>query len=115
MQKENEVLSFRAFVYPEEGRFVVHCLELDIIGAGNTVQGAVESLIKIIEKQLQSCAENNAQLSCDEVKKKINGRRIWGKVLLAMTARPANRNVLCFITKTSRGIDVELPSRFPER
>ena len=49
---------FRACLYPSpdiaEG-FVVHCLELDLIGEGSSPEKAIVELIQAIEIQIESC------------------------------------------------------------
>lgn len=55
---------FRACLYPSpdiKGFFVVHCLELDLIGEGNTPKEAIVELIQAIELQIESC-ENISDL-----------------------------------------------------
>lgn len=48
---------FRACIYPSSDKkgFVVHCLELDLIGEGKTPQKAIVELIEAIEIQIKAC------------------------------------------------------------
>ena len=49
---------FRACLYPSpdiEGYFVAHCLELDVIGEGDTPEKAIVELIQAIEIQIENC------------------------------------------------------------
>lgn len=65
MPKFPRSMSFRICVYPsDETRFAVvaHCLELDVIGTGNSVQAALEELLELIELQFKACSKHNAQL-----------------------------------------------------
>ena len=58
-------MSFRICVYPsDETRFaiVAHCLDLDVIGTGDSVQAALEELLELIELQLKSCSKHDAYL-----------------------------------------------------
>jgi len=51
-------------VYPADfdpSYFTAHCLELDVIGQGRTIQGAIAQLLEVIETQIESCYENRAQ------------------------------------------------------
>ncbi len=79
-------MSFRACVYPseEEGRFVAHCLELDVFGEGASVEQAISELLEVIETQIESCQETGAQLQFFAPKK------VWYKYQLA---RKANRSI----------------------
>ncbi len=55
---------FRVCLYlsPDiEGVFVAHCLELDLIGEGNTPEEAIIELIQAIELQVETC-ESPSQL-----------------------------------------------------
>lgn len=57
-------MSFRVVVYPSEfseSYFTAHCLELDVIGQGRTLEGAIAQLLEAIETQLMTCAETGAQ------------------------------------------------------
>jgi predicted RNase H-like HicB family nuclease len=58
-------MSFRVCVYPAEfdpRYFTAHCLELDVIGQGKTLQAAVTQLLEAIDTQLEVCSETGAQL-----------------------------------------------------
>jgi len=57
-------LSLRMVVYPsteegEDGVFVAHCLDLDVIGCDGTVEGAIAELLQCTEVYLESCEENS--------------------------------------------------------
>ena len=49
---------FRACLYPSpdiQGYFVAHCLELDVIGEGDTPEKALIELVQAIEIQIENC------------------------------------------------------------
>lgn len=59
-----KTMSFRVCIYPSEfdpNYFTAHCLELDVIGQDNTVEGAVAKLLEAIETQLDVCVNTGAQ------------------------------------------------------
>ncbi len=65
MKKVPKSMSFRACIYPsreEEGYFVAHCLELDVMGESTTVEGAMDQLLELIESQLNSCQVNDVDI-----------------------------------------------------
>ena len=65
MSKIPKNMSFRICVYPSPDRksqFVAHCLDLDVIGTGDSVQDALDLLLEMIEVQIESCDEHGAQL-----------------------------------------------------
>lgn len=69
-------MSFRACVYPsdeEQGHYIAHCLELDVLGEGQSVEEAVSELLEVIETQLESCKETGAQLQF------FAPRHVWEK------------------------------------
>ena len=45
-------LSFRVAVYPDEGEWLAHALEADIIGCGSTPDEAIEELRELLECQI---------------------------------------------------------------
>jgi predicted RNase H-like HicB family nuclease len=48
---------FRVLVYPspdKKNAFVAHCLELDVIGQGKSVEAAVGELLEVIEIQIEN-------------------------------------------------------------
>jgi hypothetical protein len=56
--KVSKSMLFRACVYPSpdaKGLLVAHCLELDLIGEGVTLQDAVVELKRAIELQIEAC------------------------------------------------------------
>lgn len=59
-----KTMTFRVCIYPSEfnpNYFTAHCLELDVIGQDDTIEGAVAELLEAIETQLKVCAEIGAQ------------------------------------------------------
>ena len=57
-------MSFRICVYPsDETRFaiVAHCLDLDVIATGDSVQAALEELLELLELQIETCYKHDAQ------------------------------------------------------
>lgn len=98
-------MTFRACVYPspeESNYFVAHCLEMDVIGGGDSVEEAISDLLEAIETQIESCAQNNAQLQFfapPYVWEKYKGaqkagRKIAGE-LLDRIFHQANRRLGC--------------------
>jgi len=58
-------LLLRVCVYPSADNskvFVAHCLELDLIGQGNTPKEAISELIESIELQIEATEESQCQL-----------------------------------------------------
>jgi len=56
--KVSKSMLFRACVYPSpdaKGLLVAHCLELDLIGEGATLQDAIVELKQAIELQIEAC------------------------------------------------------------
>ncbi len=95
-------LSFRVCVYPspdEQGHYIAHCLELDVLGEGGSVEEAMSNLLEVIETQLESCQDNKAQLvyfAPSEVWKKYNiakksGRQIAGELIDRIIAQANQR------------------------
>lgn len=92
--KENKIatkipksMPFRVCVYPctdERGVFVAHCLELDVIGDGTSVEAAISELLKVIETQIEICGRTGAQLLFPAP------GRVWQKY---MAAKKINRKV----------------------
>ncbi len=86
-QRISKSMSFRTCVYPspdEKGRFIAHCLELDLVGEGANVEDAISSLLEVIETQIESCQETRAQFLF------FAPAQIWQKYQLA---RRANRRI----------------------
>ena len=45
-------IPLRVVFYPEDGEWIAHCLEFDLLGSGETKQEAVESLAEAIRLQV---------------------------------------------------------------
>ncbi|HEX6985897.1 MAG TPA: hypothetical protein VF170_10995 [Planctomycetaceae bacterium] len=45
-------IPLRVVFYPEDGEWIAHCLEFDLLGSGSTKQEAVESLAEAIRLQV---------------------------------------------------------------
>ena len=74
---------FRACVYPssdEKGRFIAHCLELDVIGEGGSVEEAMNELLEAIDAQMEACEETGAQVC-------FFARRRFGSVIRLLWTR----------------------------
>ena len=54
-------LYLRALIYPEEGRYIAHCLEMDLIGIGPNPQKAFADLQDHIEMQVTFAHEQGDQ------------------------------------------------------
>jgi hypothetical protein len=52
MDKKIFSLCLRSIVYKEDGLFHARCLEMDLLGVGNSEQAAVEELQNVIEEQI---------------------------------------------------------------
>ena len=55
---------FRVLVYPspdKKNAFVAHCLELDVIGQGKSIEAAVSELLEVIEVQIRSSKTQNVE------------------------------------------------------
>ena len=103
MDLTGSALSFRACVYPspdQPGYYAAHCLELDVVGEGKSVEEAMSNLLEVIETQLESCQDNGAQLlyfAPNDVWQKYNaakkaGRQIAGE-LIERIVRQANKRL----------------------
>lgn len=58
-------LPIRIVVYPSDddpGYLIAHCLELDVIGMGKTLEGAVLELFENIAEQADACEENATRI-----------------------------------------------------
>ncbi len=58
-------LPFRVVVYPSDerpGYLTAHCLELDLVGEGRNLEGAVAELFENIAAQIEACEDNDARL-----------------------------------------------------
>jgi hypothetical protein len=53
-------IPLRAVLYQENGHWIAHCLELDLLGDGETQQEAQDMLGQAILTQLQSCMQHKA-------------------------------------------------------
>jgi len=55
-------LSLRALIYPENGWWIAHCLELDLVAEGETPLKAFEALQSLTELQVETAMdEGNLQ------------------------------------------------------
>jgi len=57
-------MALRICVYPDKDEprvFLAHCLELDVIGSGKSVQEAMTELIELIDVQIESCKRHKAR------------------------------------------------------
>ena len=55
---------FRVLVYPstdKKNAFVAHCLELDVMGQGKSVEAAVSELLEVIEVQIKNSKSQNVE------------------------------------------------------
>ena len=52
-------LNLKILEYIEEGMRVAHCLEMDIVGIGNTFAQALKDLDELIEMQVSFAVANN--------------------------------------------------------
>ena len=69
-------MCFRICVYPSDEtrhRLVAHCLELDVIGTGDSVQEALETCVELIEVQINAAREFGTQLLFSAP------RHVWAK------------------------------------
>ena len=52
-------IPLRIVFYKEEGEWVAHCLEFDLLGDGPTKEDAMHCLVEAISLQLESSMEHN--------------------------------------------------------
>ena len=52
-------ISLRVVFYYEQARWIAHCLEVDLMGDGDTQSEALESLSEAISLQIDSSLEHN--------------------------------------------------------
>src|SRR6266436_5235094 len=66
-------------LYPEEGKWAAHCLQLDIVEIGDTAQAAEDSLAQVITAHIESAIED------DDIEHLLHAapREIWEKYLIA--------------------------------
>lgn len=57
-QMERMRIELRGVVYPEDGWWIAHCLELDIAAEGETPTEAVGSLVSLCDYQIRTALEN---------------------------------------------------------
>ena len=93
---------FRVCVYPsdEKGRFVAHCLELDVLGEGACVEEAMSELLEAIETQIEACEDTGAQLQFfappqvwKRYKAALTANRCIARELLERVVRSANERL----------------------
>lgn len=87
MDLDTKKLMLRACVYPspdEPDTFVAHCIELDIMGSGHTIQETLDELMDLTNLQIQTCQEHGAQLIF------LAPSHIWG---IYQAAYKANRRL----------------------
>ena len=85
---------FRACIYPSEDvkrTFVAHCLELDVIGEGQTPIDAICELAEAIEIQIQTCRNISEILffAPASVLQKYKQGKNAGRVLLQRVVKEA--------------------------
>lgn len=51
----------RVVIYKEEDDYVAHCLEMDILGTGETPEVAVEEMKKLVEAQIFYCIDKHIE------------------------------------------------------
>ncbi|MHC4696469.1 MAG: hypothetical protein ACYTFA_06990 [Planctomycetota bacterium] len=60
------LLQFPILIYPSEdsegGEFTAHCLSMDLLADGDTVEGAVSELLESIEAALEAAQKHNANV-----------------------------------------------------
>ena len=82
----NFPIKYIIVIYPSEegdlGSFTAHCLNMDIIADDDTVEGAVGLLLELIETNLDSAREHNANAFRDAPKE------YWDKLALAQKLSP---------------------------
>lgn len=79
----SDSMLFRVVAYPSTDTpdlIVAHCLELNLVGTGDTLEDAVSELLGNIEAQIAFCAEHNAELLCPAPKS------VWDKYRKALHA-----------------------------
>ena len=95
-------MSFRVCIYPSEEKnyFIGHCLELDVIGEEKSIEGALNSLLEVIETQIESCQTHNAQFlfpAPGSIWQKYNSakkaKRRISEELIERVSRNANRRL----------------------
>lgn len=52
-------ITLRIVFYKEEGRWIAHCLEFDLLGDGDTKQSAMERLHQAIALQIEQSLKHN--------------------------------------------------------
>lgn len=63
--KVSKSTQYSVFTYPcpdEKGMFISHCLELDLIGYGNSVEESMSELLECIDTQIKICEEEGIEL-----------------------------------------------------
>jgi predicted RNase H-like HicB family nuclease len=55
--ESNVRINLSAIVYPEDGAWIAHCLELDIVAEGASSDEAVQSLVSLCDFQIKVAME----------------------------------------------------------
>jgi len=55
----NYRIQMRIVFYKEEGRWIAHCLEFDLLGDGETKQEAVDRLMHVVMLQVEQSVKHN--------------------------------------------------------
>ena len=55
--ESNVRINLSAIVYPEDGVWIAHCLELDIVAEGATSDDALQSLVSLCDFQIKVAME----------------------------------------------------------
>jgi predicted RNase H-like HicB family nuclease len=55
--KSNLRINLSAIIYQEDGVWIAHCLELDIVSEGKTVDAAVSGLVSLCDLQIKTAME----------------------------------------------------------
>ncbi|MBI5124652.1 MAG: hypothetical protein HZA70_00280 [Planctomycetes bacterium] len=51
----------RVVIYKEDDDYIAHCLEMDIMGTGRTLEIAIEEMKRLVEAQISYCLDKHIE------------------------------------------------------
>ncbi|OHB93575.1 MAG: hypothetical protein A3E19_04895 [Planctomycetes bacterium RIFCSPHIGHO2_12_FULL_52_36] len=51
----------RVVIYKEDDDYIAHCLEMDIMGTGGTLEIAIEEMKRLVEAQISYCFDKHIE------------------------------------------------------
>lgn len=79
----------RVFVGPEDGLFVAHAVEFDIVGQGSTLDEALTDMFDLVRDYIRTAVELDEIDSIRRPMPRAEVARLWLKVAVSRAARVA--------------------------